>query len=204
MLKKFFPLLLLLASCASGPQNNSIDTTALYSALDPDNEALVNRKDGYVDIQLTIASVEKKDSASLYHIASQYNGKNIGFDVLIPKTENTGFGHGMIITSTGEPSDNFLSMLARLYQVPLGQDAKFRKADTISFVDLEQMVKIQGGKSISGNKMKLFFEEEGKTEDDYKTAEVFFNIDRGNNTVGFNEKDPDYRKDLVYFLAEKK
>jgi hypothetical protein len=60
-----------------------------------------------------------------------------------------------------------------------------------------------GGKNLSGNSLKLFFEAEGETEDSYRSAEVYLNIDTTNNTVEFDEKDPEYRTDLIFFLTEK-
>jgi hypothetical protein len=204
-LKKFIPLLFLFTSCVPSSQKQGMDTAAMTEISSPDKKAVITHENGFADIQLSIASVEKKDSSTLIHISSIYNGKNIGFNAVIPDKEESGFGHGMILSSTGAESDNFLALLAAEYHVPLATDAKFCKADTIAFVDLEKMGKTLG-KDVNtfGHKMKLFFESDGETEADYKNAEVYFNIDKENNTIGFNEKDQDYRNDLIWFLTEKK
>ncbi len=156
-MKKLFPLFLLFAACASGPQENATDTTTMT----PVNEVQITREEGFASIQLSIASKVKKDSASLLHISSIYHGKKVGFDVLVPLAEKSGFGHGMILSSTGVESDNFLAMLAEEYHIAISGNEKFCKSDTISFDELDKMEKIiaaQGNETVTGNKMKLFFE----------------------------------------------
>ena len=168
-------------------------------------EAMIKTEDGFTDVTLNISGTEKKDSATLYHVLATHHGKPVGFDVLVPDhAKKSGFGDGLILSSTGAPSDNFLEMLSTLYGLPYATGTKFLTTDTLSYVDLNQMAQTHGGTNVSGNSMKVFFEKEGETEDDYHTAEVYLNIDKEKNVVEFDEKDPEYRSELLWFLSQKK
>lgn len=203
-MKKIIPfaLLLLCAGCGSSPQEHEDDIAVLEAKA---KEVIIHSEGGFTDVTLQIASSERKDSAMFYHIESTYKGKAVGFDVTVPDVNGeSSFGHGMILASTGAASDNFLEMICELYGIPRAQNSAFRSHDSLTFVDLNKMAEEFGGENASGNSMKIFFEEEGETENDYHVAEVYLNIDPNANTAEFDEKDPEYRSDLIYFLTEKK
>jgi hypothetical protein len=205
-MKKFLiPILLIAALSNCGP------ATPPGSAEKPGNDSaqlqrdlVIDTSSGFVDLTFSLSSIEKKDSGFSLHISSAFGNQIAGFNVYIPdNAKKTGFGHGMIISSAGMESDNFLKLLARFYHVNISSDAKFCKADTIAFVDLKQMMKDKDAVNLLGHDLKLFFEREGKTEEEYQYAEVYLNIDKGTGVVEFNEKDPEYREALIKFLSEK-
>jgi hypothetical protein len=201
-MKNLFSFLLLLLLTGCGPAEEP--GTAAEKNNGP-GEVAINSAEGFTDITLNISSTEKKDSATLYHVLSMYLGKPVGFDVLVPDhAKKSGFGNGLILSSTGAPSDNFLEMLFKLYGLPYAAGTKFSTTDTLAYADLNQMAQLQGGTNVSGNSMKLFFEKEGETEDEYHIAEVYLNIDKEKNVVEFDEKDPEYRSELLWFLSQKK
>jgi hypothetical protein len=193
-------LLIFYTGCnSSKPKEDNSETVITQS-----DEVSIVSENGFTDVTLRISGKDEGDSSTVYHISGVYQGTEVGFNASIPHNAGqSGFGHGLILSSMGEKSDAFLKMLCQLYRIPYTKDSKFCTADTVSYVDLNKMAADMGGKNLSGNSLKLFFEAEGETEDSYRSAEVYLNIDTTNNTVEFDEKDPEYRTDLIFFLTEK-
>jgi hypothetical protein len=156
------------------------------------------------DIQLSIVEKTITDSADVYKVVSSYKNKNLGLLILVPKrkVQKSGFGHGMLLKSTGAESDYLLEILANLYQDKNTKAFKFIDSINVSYVDLDEFVKgmsdAQEESESKNKKYKLFFE--GK-DGDY--AELYLNINEDEKWIQIGEKDEEYRSTIIKFLSKK-
>lgn len=159
-----------------------------------------NKSDGWGgDVKLSILTKIETDSGNVFKVVSTFKGKDLGFDLFMPKENSDGgFGKGLILSSSGEKSNLFLEKLGEIYEIK-GTSNKFTKSISLSFVDLEAMVKQLGASSSSEQSSekgyKLFFENEKEN------AELFLNINEQEGWVELAEKDSEYRNAVLRFLG---
>jgi hypothetical protein len=178
---------------------------------------------------MTFEIVEKKydAAASVWQLAFRADAtpyEPVGFGAIIPITgwreQVNGEGdeafHSfwgpVTLHSRGEQSDRLLSLMADYYEIPapkelnqnvlskiLGRkhDATWKFSNSIECL----AVGIESNPALIAKeliRMKLFFDD-GIENGHY--AEVFFDVDMPEGFVALNEKDEDYRTELVHWLS---
>ena len=167
----------------------------------------ISEEEGFLDIDLPIASVEPLASGEVRFIAKgEVQGQVIGFSVLL----HSQWAHQLLEDSnvtlywgtgayerTGPESDRFVQLLAERYQIALPHSA-MRPTIPVRIVGLASD---PSDAQQSGAKMKFFLNDsENDGEESY--AEVFTNIDVASGMLEFHEKDNGYRAPLVKALTE--
>lgn len=175
--------------------------------------------------------IEKKydESVSSWHLAFRADATPyapVGFGAIIPvagwheQVDGEGdqafhsFWGPVTLLSRGDESDRLLALLASYYDVPapvrakpgvLGKSFNHKDAQvpTWRFADSIECLAV----GIASNpariademiRMKLFFDD---GMDNGRYAETFFNVDMPQGFASLNEKDVDYRNDLVHWLS---
>lgn len=156
------------------------------------------------DIRLSVINITEKDTALVYKVVSNYENKNIGFSVSVPKKKEgvKGFGSGITLKSIGEESDLFLWTLSKLYKQENDTSIKFTNSISVNYVNLNEFAKSLGANQIDvkeiANEYKLFFE--AQNGEDY--AELYLNINPNEPWIELKEKDEEYRPQIIKFLKE--
>ena len=163
-------------------------------------QILTEEEEGWgADVRLSIVKVIHQDSVTQYKILSTYNGKEIGFEIIIPA--KLSIKGALEFRSTGQNSDEFLHVLSKLYNVKSDSLKYFTKSCKLTGIDLNEFANDKLGAKISiiaGLKeMKLFYEP--ANENDY--AELYLNINENEQWVEVKEKDEEYRKAVLGFLS---
>ena len=166
---------------------------------------LTQTDDDFVDFSFDIINTKKKLFGSIIlECAACNEGKNVGFCLEIKcnmrgitnndfRTFHT-YPKGMKLTYQKDLSDDFISSVSQLYGFG-GTDLK-----------LKESAYIECG-AINVNPMNLQTEEVQfkcflEANDEAKYAEFYINVDLPNQKLYFNEKDPDYRENIIrYFSA---
>jgi hypothetical protein len=124
-MQKWSILLLIILSlgCSTNQSNNlkkaSNTTTTLTYPIQPlfiDN----GDEEGWgADIRLSLTEISSTDSFIIYKAISSYEGKNVGIEFILPKS-NPGTENSptqiLTIKTCGESSDNLLMLLSKLYK----------------------------------------------------------------------------------------
>lgn len=163
----------------------------------------VDRDEEFVDVILPIAEHKWSKDGSLTVIArGSVKGRVVSFAIDLapewkpqpiedtPITLYWGKGH---IRSVGAESDAFLALLANEYELPAKEHMATRTEITMAGMDNDPSEL----RTIPA-KIKIFFETGG--EDSY--GEAFINIDLGNSTLEFRDKDPEYHQGIVLSLGD--
>lgn len=168
-------------------------------------EAVLGNEDGFVDLSLSIAKYERhKNGVARFLIQNTLDGKKVGFVVELQPTwkaqeiENSDayfYWGNAEIASTGEDSNAFLNILAKLYGLP-SQNVIFVNRVNAQVVGLANDPARIENEPI---KMKFFLNPDGPEE---LYSEVFINVDIKRNALEFNEKDQEYRGALVKALSK--
>jgi len=174
-------------------------------AADLPSAVFANLKEDWGDADLKAASVEKKEDGSIIIVTTaDYEKETMGFRVVLspkwetwrPKELSVDLYRGSVwLESIGKPSEIFIQCLARAYKQKIGQiNFSSVKLAAISLGGDPRLVRSEP------LKLKLFFESE--KEEVY--AEIFLNLDLPHSIIQFHEKNPDYRKAVLGFLARGK
>lgn len=149
------------------------------------------------DVRLSFTERTTSGKAIIYKVNSTYEGKNIGFELIVPT-------HGLVklsMKSDGTSSDNFIHVLQKLYKLKVDTTSKFVlsiSADCINMGDyIDSLNKQTDGNYISTAENKLFFQ--GEKEDDY--AELYLNINESEHWIELKEKDEEYRPIIIRLLT---
>jgi hypothetical protein len=109
----------------------------------------------------------------------------------------------MVFNSTGEISDNFITLLSKLYKEKISAGSQFVNSRKTSFIDLDEFAKKEFGQAADDNSgtksLKVFFD--SGNEKDY--GEIFININEKEKWVEIREKDEGYRKQVLKALTVK-
>lgn len=161
-------------------------------------------EEGFVDLDFPLSHRASEPSGITRLVARGVRGnKPLGFAVDIPREwkesplEDGGatfyWGRGAL-RSIGPPSDNLVTHLAELYQLPVST-SKMLDVIEVDAVGLNSDPRRLETESVH---MKLFFH--SNTEDRY--AEIFLNVDAGRKLIQLHEKDMEYRKNVLRALHE--
>lgn len=158
------------------------------------------------DIRLSIIEITSIDSSRIYKAMSFYEGRNVGFEMILPYKKKGAESRPtqiMEIKTSGGGSDDLLMLLSKLYNLKVDTTRHFITSVKPAFVDLNEFARDKFGKEAipeSDEKdMKLFFETENP--DDY--AELYVNINDKAHWLEIREKDEGYRKQVIKFLTAK-
>lgn len=193
---KFFFKILLFFVCGCSSNQNASNQRAATEMVDNSfakKPLIIEKEEGWgADIQLSFTEYSTTDTTLVYGINSNYDGKDIGFILIIPKK---GFGK-LTIKSKGKSSDNFLQAIRNIYKYPADTSkiADSINADCLSLAELNRPG--ETGVVLAAQK-KLFFQ--GADEEDY--AELFLNINEQKHCVELKEKDPEYRPVIIKLLT---
>lgn len=155
------------------------------------------------DIKLSIVSVKEDDTTRNLTAVSNYNGKNLGLMVSVPKAKegNNGFAKGLILKSIGSESDYLISTLANLYHQETDTTLRFNDNISVPYVNLNEFAKRVGGnigaQGTTTTMYKLFFEDENGNY-----AELYLNINDSEHWIEIREKDEEYRPTIIKFLKQ--
>jgi hypothetical protein len=175
----------------------------------PDPEGLtdidVSEPGGFVDLRLTIRSVERTANGEMAIEAYGLDhGKIVGIGAGLPaemvagKIDSGGsrieFVKGITLRSLGEASDGLMVTMAHLYHV--SNAPQRARSSVIATAAILQRTPRSG--PLANLQSKLFFND----SDEKRYAELYLNLDLATNTLELFEKDPDYRVDVIKALAE--
>ena len=144
------------------------------------------------DVRLSFTEVLANDSTTMYNVSSTYEGKNVGFIIIVPQKSMS----KLTLKSKGESSNNFLHVLQKIYKQKI-DSAKFVDSVTADCLNLSDLNQPWEKDVVLAAQRKLFFQ--GSNEDDY--AELFLNIDEKEHWIEFVEKDSEYRPLIIKFLS---
>lgn len=167
------------------------------------------QEEGFNDISLKIIEVNKKENNYEYIAKGKYENKIVGIKISIQNNISAGINNngeieaksfeknGIIIESIGAESDNFVTALSQIYNIP--RTTKFSKNPIKTTIFPLNQTVADLTKS-NYYKFKVFFNDES---DENEYAEIYININLENNYIEFNEKDNEYRINIIKTLEGK-
>ncbi|WP_445722603.1 hypothetical protein [Flavobacterium sp.] len=102
---------------------------------------------------------------------------------------------GLSIIGIGEESNNFLYVISKLYEIPNNQKFTNEKLLYTVFPLNNNVAKLSKGKF----NFKVFYDD---SDEKKLYSEFYINIDLKNKIVEFNEKDEDYRKNIIKTFSQ--
>ena len=167
-----------------------------------------DEEEGWKDLVLTITKKEKLDNGFWNLICkAKYENQIVGLKINIKdgipagivndEIDNTSFTKkGIEIYSIGKESDKLIEVISKLYGKT--KETKFTTEKLILTVfplNREKAI-LENGKF----SFKVFFDEKNEQN---LYAELFIKPDLINGTIELNEKDEEYRNNIVNLLSEK-
>ncbi|MGS2765135.1 hypothetical protein [Sinomicrobium sp. M5D2P9] len=165
-------------------------------------------EEGWQDLIFTITEKEKLDNGFWGLICkAKYENQVVGLKINIvdgipagivnEEIDNTSFvANGVEIHSIGKESDKLIEVISKLY----GQPKKTKFTEEKLTFTVFPLNKEKGILENGRFHFKLFFDE---NDEPNLYAEIFLNPDLKNGTVALNEKDEEYRLNIVKLLSEK-
>jgi hypothetical protein len=170
-------------------------------------EITIIKSGSWVDIDLGIESHRTYQSeAHIFEVRATYSQEEVGFSLGFPtswqlETGDSGqvmpamYSGAMAISSAGDCSNTFLSLLGELWGSP--EPSRMAELTELGAVVLKGNPINVLTEPIS---IKVFF---GALEDSNQPyAEMYLNIDYPQRKVEFHEKDPDYRTNIFLCLRD--
>ncbi|HWK57864.1 MAG TPA: hypothetical protein VNQ80_11015 [Parapedobacter sp.] len=202
---KQVPILLLLAmilaSCGNSSKapNGNADSIPLFEIVNnPEHPKhislrLVDRVDGDTSITYVAEGLYGEDTVGFHIELDDQIAAGINADGSV--NEKKGFTSGAIkLLRSGPESDRFVAALAELWNI---DDVTRMKTTPIEpLVFSSNRIAVDHDKSFTYS-FKLFFAPDAPVP-----GEVFFTFDTFKKTIGFQEKDMQYRSQIVHSLGE--
>jgi len=165
-------------------------------------------EEGWQDLILTITQKKLLDTGYWDLICkAKYKDQIIGIRIYIleglepgivgDELDNTKFVREAVkIESIGEESDNFIKVVSELYQ----QDVSDSFTDSLLSYTIFPLNHDKANLENGQFKFKLFFDD----NDEYGLySEIYLNLNFPAGTIELNEKDEEYRKNIVLSMAKK-
>jgi len=165
-------------------------------------------EEGWKDLIFIITEKEKLDNGfwSLTCKAN-YGNQTVGIKINISdgipagivndEIDNTRFfSKGVEFQSIGKESDKLIEIISKLYGLPTKNKFTSEKLTFTAFPLNKEKAILENGRF----HFKIFFDENDERN---LYAEIFLNPDLKNGTVELNEKDEEYRANIVKLLSEK-
>jgi hypothetical protein len=166
-------------------------------------------EEGFVDCVLKIVSLEETLTHYLLSLRASWDERPVGFEVDLVKGIKAGldadvnliqehvYRKGVVFRSSGEESDRLLNRLAALYGLEV-EGLRMVTSEPFTAIALHQ-----GGIDMSSEPIKIkIFGRDSEPLDEAKYNETFFNVDLVGGFVYWNEKDQDYREQLIAALSK--
>jgi hypothetical protein len=178
----------------SNAQSNLIDITS-------------KSEKGFHDLVFNIANKQlDKDNNWILTAKGQYKNIVVGFKIVIKNNINPGIVNGkpdqfgMLknagqFLNIGSESDNFIKILSELYGFK--SDKKFTK-NAISF-DCFSLNSQKGDLEKADFKFKLFLDSQDSIG---LYSELFLNVSLTSGLIELNEKDPEYRENIIKIMTK--
>lgn len=151
------------------------------------------------DIRLSYVKSSSNGRSDNYKINATFEGKIVGFELFVP----TNGSAKLTIKSSGTISDNFIQLLAKLYEVKIDSEAKFAdliRADCINMGDyIDGLNKQDQGNYSAAAQYKLFLKDESNGD----SPSLFMNINKDEHRIEIGEKDIEYRQSILSHLTKK-
>ena len=191
--------------------------TGLFSSIfgcRPDSQSndlitiIANQTDeeGWQDLIFNIT--EKNLESNVWNLKCQglYHGEKVGFRISILESieaginvdgiDNTKFlNSGIQIESIGEQSDKLIQILSKLYKQPISLKFTNERLDYTVFPLNREKANLENGRF----HFKLFFDDEDERG---LYSELFVNPNFPKETLEFNEKDMEYRTNIIKSMSE--
>lgn len=168
------------------------------------NPVRVSSEDDFADLNFPLAAGPQSTPVGQRLLAQGiYDGRGVGFAAEIhgewvekPLEDKsaTFYWGNVTLRSIGEPSDNFVEVLSKLYGVPSKSSPMLAEitAQAVGLAaDPRRLLEVPV-------RMKLFFH----SQIEGRYAEVFLNLDVPGRVVQLHEKDQEYRQNVVRALRE--
>ena len=162
-----------------------------------------NQEEGFNDISLKIIETNKQGETYTYLAKGKFENKIVGLKISIKNNLQAGIKKGEIdgtafkkdgisFQSIGQESDNFLQAISKIYGIK--SNCKFsNKIIKSTIFPLNQS--IANLNQPEYYKFKVFFNDDEEENENY--AEIFININLEQNFIEFNEKDNEYRANII-------
>ena len=165
-------------------------------------------EEGWKDLVFSITKKEKLENGfwSLT-CKADYNNVIVGLKIKIKdgipagiinnEMEKASFTkQGVELLSIGKESDNLIKAISELYEQPKKLKFTSNKLSLTVFPLNQEKAVLENGQF----KFKLFFDEKHEQN---LYSEIFLNINLKNGIIELNEKDEEYRMNIVKLLSEK-
>jgi hypothetical protein len=165
-------------------------------------------EEGWKDLIFTITEKEKlKNGFWSLTCKAKYKNEVVGLKVNIKdgipagivnnEMEKTSFTkQGVEILSIGKESNNLIKAISEIYEQPKKLKFTSKKLSLTLFPLNREKAVLENGEF----KFKLFFDENNEQN---LYSEIFLNPNLKNGTLALNEKDEEYRMNIVKLLSEK-
>ena len=159
-------------------------------------------KDGWKDLVFDIVESSKiENNIWTFDCKAKYQNLVVGFRLFIidniepginnDKIDETRFvQEGLSIVGIGEESDNFINAISSLYGIQSIQKFTIQKLLYTVFPLNNNVAKLEKGKF----KFKVFYDD---SDEKKLYSEFYINIDLSNKILELNEKDEDYRENIL-------
>ncbi|WP_224484681.1 hypothetical protein [Robertkochia aurantiaca] len=165
--------------------------------------------EGWQDLIFSITEKEKLETG-FWRLTckAKYENQIVGLKIIIAdglppgivneEIDRTSFAPNAVeIQSIGKESDKLIEIISKLYGQPKTTEFTREKLTFTAFPLNKEKAILENGRF----HFKLFFD---KNDERNLYAEIFLNPDLKNGTVELNEKDQEYRVNMVKLLSEKK
>ena len=169
-----------------------------------EDEIFITEEEGFTDIVAVVIEAIKKESRYIIRCGGNFEGKKVEIILDIPQMFEAGivgnepnqraFTNGCLILQ-GEEGTSFAKMFSKVYCVNSGkiEDINVKREITI-FPLMENRSYVESDTIFT----KIFFDNENEME---QYGELFLNISLSDKIVEFNEKDIEYRYNIVKNLS---
>ncbi len=196
----FFSLL----ACSNNPSPNKAPVSDHRDTNKLTGEAMIinqgHSSGSGADLRLSFTGVRDLAKSRAFTIQSNYDQKNIGFTLYVPKK---GYAPGRI-ESTGQASNNFLIILQQLYKQKPDSARIFIDSLTFDCISLGDIYNKDSmgtaSQTLIAADYKIFME----SKDEKNFAELFLNVNEAAHWIELKEKDEEYRAAIIDFLSKKR
>lgn len=166
-----------------------------------------DNEEGWNDLIFSITEKEKLDNGFWSLTCKAKHGNHIvglkiniadriPFGIVNEEIDNTSFyAKGVEIHSIGKESDKLIEVISTLYKLPKKSKFTNKKLTFTVFPLNKEIAILENGRF----HFKLFFDE---NDEHNLYAEIFLNPNLKNGTVELNEKDVEYRDNILKFLSQ--
>lgn len=164
-------------------------------------------EDGWQDLIFSIT--EKKNESNIWNLKCEgvHGGVVVGFRIYINEGIDAGINEdgidstkfivdGIRIESIGEKSDKLIEIMSSIYKQPIVKKFTQTKLNYTIFPLNNEKAILENGRF----KFKLFFDD---NDEQGLYSELYINPNLPNGTLELNEKDEDYRENIIKSMTSR-